>query len=130
MASLVKLKPFCKVFGKMAVVVTSMSHVGKKPREATIFGFTSVVQIAKWLLHGFSLEAVFLLGVWQGFCKSQWRSTWKSPAKGPLTVNLSSARAFYLYISFRGHVKFLLGISFMMRRQIVKGEISDFIGRR
>jgi hypothetical protein len=30
------------------------------------------------------LEAVFLLGVWQGFCKSQWRSTWKSPAKGPL----------------------------------------------
>jgi hypothetical protein len=62
MASLVKLKSFCKVFGKMAVVVTSMSHVGKKPREATIFGFTSVVQIAKWLLHGFSLEAVFLLG--------------------------------------------------------------------
>jgi hypothetical protein len=79
MASLVKLKPFCKVFGKMAVVVTSMSHVGKKPREATIFGFTSVVQIAKWLLHDFSLEAVFLLGVWQGFCKSQWRSTCKSP---------------------------------------------------
>jgi hypothetical protein len=26
----------------------------------------------------------FFLGVWQGFCKSQWRSTWKSPAKGPL----------------------------------------------
>jgi hypothetical protein len=47
MTSLVKLKPFCKVFGKMAVVVTSMSHVGKKPWEATIFGFTSVVQIAK-----------------------------------------------------------------------------------
>jgi hypothetical protein len=84
MASLVKLKPFCEVFGKMAVVVASMSHVGKKPREATIFGFTSVVQIAKWLLHGFNLEGVFLLGVWQGFCRSQWRSTWKSPAKGPL----------------------------------------------
>jgi hypothetical protein len=77
-----------KVFGKMAVVVASMSHVGKKPREATIFGFTSVVQIAKWLLHGFSLEAVFLLGVWQGFCRSQWRSTWKSPAKGPLNFML------------------------------------------
>jgi hypothetical protein len=61
MASLVKLKPFCKVFGKMTVVVASMSHVGKKPREATIFCFTSIVQIAKWLLHGFSLEAVFLI---------------------------------------------------------------------
>jgi hypothetical protein len=84
MASLVKLKPFCKVFGKMAVVVASMTHVGKKPREATIFGFTSIVQIAKWLLHDFSLEAIILLGVWQGFCKSQWRSTWKSPAKGTL----------------------------------------------
>jgi hypothetical protein len=47
MASLVKLNPFCKVFGKMAAVVASMSHVGKKPQEATIFGFTSVVQIAK-----------------------------------------------------------------------------------
>jgi hypothetical protein len=70
MASLVKLKPFCKVFGKMTVVVASMSHVGKKPREATIFAFTSIVQIAKWLLHGFSLEAVFWLGVWQGFCRS------------------------------------------------------------
>jgi hypothetical protein len=70
MASLVKLKPFCKVFGKMAVVVACMSHVGKKPREATIFGFTSIVPIAKWLLHGFSLEAVFWLGVWQGFCRS------------------------------------------------------------
>jgi hypothetical protein len=80
----VKLKPFCKVFGKMTVVVASMSHVGKKPREATIFGFTSGVQIAKLLLHGFSLEAVFLLGVWQGFCRRQWRSTWKSPAKEPL----------------------------------------------
>jgi hypothetical protein len=92
MASLVKLKPFCKVFGKMAVVVASMSHVGKKPREATIFGFTSVVQIAKWLLHGFSFEAVFLLGVWQGFCNSQWRSTWKSPAKGPVPKqNLTSS---------------------------------------
>jgi hypothetical protein len=81
MASLVKQKPFCKVFGKMAMIVVSMSHVGKKPREA---GFTSVVQIAKWLLHGFSLEAVFLLGVWQGFCRSQWRSTWKNPVKRPL----------------------------------------------
>jgi hypothetical protein len=47
MAYLVKLKPFCKVFGKMAVVVASMSHVGKKPRKATIFGFISVVQIAR-----------------------------------------------------------------------------------
>jgi hypothetical protein len=47
----------------MALVVASMSHVGKKPREATIFGFTSVVQIAKWLLHGFNLEAVFLKGL-------------------------------------------------------------------
>jgi hypothetical protein len=47
------------VFDKMVVVVASMSHVGKKPREATIFGFTSVVQIAKWFLHSFSLEAVF-----------------------------------------------------------------------
>jgi hypothetical protein len=84
MASLVKLKPFCIVFDKMALVVASMSHVGKKPREATIFGFTSVVQIAKWLLHGFSLEAVFLKGVWQGFCRNQWRSTWKISAKGPL----------------------------------------------
>jgi hypothetical protein len=64
MASLVKLKSFCKVFGKMAMVVASMSHVGKKPWETTISGFTSVVQIAKWLLHGFSLEAVFLLWVW------------------------------------------------------------------
>jgi hypothetical protein len=60
-----------------------MSHVGKKPREATIFGFTSVVQIAKWLLHGFSLEAVFLLGVWQGFCKSQWEALGKALPKGP-----------------------------------------------
>jgi hypothetical protein len=63
MTSLVKLKTFSKVFGKMAVVVASlyffMSHVGKKPRETTIFGFTSVVQIAKWLLHSFRLEAVF-----------------------------------------------------------------------
>jgi hypothetical protein len=66
----------------MTVVVASTSRVGKKPREATIFGFTAVVQIAKWLLHGFSLEAVFL-GVWQDFCRGQWRSTWKSPAKGP-----------------------------------------------
>jgi hypothetical protein len=61
MASLVKLKPFCKVFGKMAMIVASMSHTVKKPREATIFGFTSVVQIAKWLLHSFSLEAVFFV---------------------------------------------------------------------
>jgi hypothetical protein len=59
MTSLVKLEPFCKVFGKMTVVVASMSHVGKKPREATVFGFTSVVQIAKWFLHDFRLEAVF-----------------------------------------------------------------------
>jgi hypothetical protein len=95
MASLVKLKPFCKVFGKMAVVVASMPHVRKKPREATIFGFTSVVQIAKWLLHGFSLEAVFLLGVWQGFCKSQWRSTWKSPAKGPLKLKQQTRSSFF-----------------------------------
>jgi hypothetical protein len=58
MTFLVKLKPF-EVFGKMTVVVASMSHVGKKPREATIFGFTSVVQIAKWLLHGFSLKSFF-----------------------------------------------------------------------
>jgi hypothetical protein len=94
MGSLVKLKPFRKVFGKMAVVVASMSHVGKKPREVTIFGFTSVVQIAKWLLHGFSLEAVFfLLGVWQGFCISKWRSTWKSPAKGPLSNTYREIRA-------------------------------------
>jgi hypothetical protein len=70
MASLVKPKPFCKLFGKMTVVVASMSHVGKKTREATIFSFTSIVQIAKWLLHGFSLEAVFLLGFWQDFCRS------------------------------------------------------------
>jgi hypothetical protein len=35
-------------------------HVGKKSREATIFGFTSVVQVAKLLLYGFRLEAVFL----------------------------------------------------------------------
>jgi hypothetical protein len=70
MTSLVKLKPFCKVFGKMVVVVASMSYVGKKPREATIFGFTPIVQIAKWLLRGFSLEAVFWLGVLQGLCRS------------------------------------------------------------
>jgi hypothetical protein len=43
----------------MTVVVASIAHVGKKTREATIFCFTSVVQIAKWLLNGFSLEAVF-----------------------------------------------------------------------
>jgi hypothetical protein len=55
MTSLVKLKPFCKVFGKIAVVVASMSHVGKKPQEATSFGITAVVQNAKWLLHDFSL---------------------------------------------------------------------------
>jgi hypothetical protein len=40
MTSLVKLKSFCKVFGKMAVVA-SMSHVGKKPREATMGPFGS-----------------------------------------------------------------------------------------
>jgi hypothetical protein len=55
MVFLVKLKSFCKMFGKMAAVVASMSHVEKKPREATIFGFTSIVQIAKWILRGFSL---------------------------------------------------------------------------
>jgi hypothetical protein len=59
MTSLVKLKPFCKVFGKMTVVVASTSRVRKRPWEATIFVFTAVVQIAKWLLHGFGLEAVF-----------------------------------------------------------------------
>jgi hypothetical protein len=32
------------------------------------------------------LEAIILLGVWQGFCRSQWRSTCKSPAKGPLNM--------------------------------------------
>jgi hypothetical protein len=63
-----------------------MSRVGKKPRKATIFGFTSVVQIAKWLLHNFRLEAVFCLGVWQGFYRSRWRNTWKIPAKGPLSL--------------------------------------------
>jgi hypothetical protein len=99
MASLVKLKPFCKVFGKMVVVVAFMSHVGKKPREATIFGFTCVVQLAKWLLHCFSFEAVFLLGVfllgvWQGFCRSRWRSTWKSPAKGPLSDGVKEEAPF------------------------------------
>jgi hypothetical protein len=93
MTSLVKLKPFCKVFGKMVVVVASMSHAGKKPREATIFGFTSVVQIAKWLLHGFNLEAVFL-GVWQDFCRSQWRSTWKSLAKEPFNVEYQNVSFF------------------------------------
>jgi hypothetical protein len=51
------------VFGKMAVVVAFMSHVGKKPQEATIFCFTSIVQIVKWLLYDFSLN-------WQGFCRS------------------------------------------------------------
>jgi hypothetical protein len=56
--------------------------MGKKPWEATIFGFTSIVKIAKWLLHSFRLEAVFLLGVWQGFYRSRWRSTLKGPAKG------------------------------------------------
>jgi hypothetical protein len=34
------------------------------------------------------LGSRFLLGVWQGFCKSQWRSTWKSPAKGPHNESL------------------------------------------
>jgi hypothetical protein len=33
--------------------------MGKKPWEAIIFGFTSIVKIAKWLLHSFRLEAVF-----------------------------------------------------------------------
>jgi hypothetical protein len=38
-----------------------LRHSGKKVApvvEATIFGFTSIVQIAKWLLHSFRLEAV------------------------------------------------------------------------
>jgi hypothetical protein len=82
MAYLVKLKPFCKVFGKMAVVVASMSHVGKKPREATIFGFTSVVQIAKWLLHGFSLEAVFL-GFGRASVEASEEALGKALPKGP-----------------------------------------------
>jgi hypothetical protein len=107
--TLVKLKPFCKVFGKMAVVLASMSHVGRKPREATIFGFTSVVQIAKWLLHGFSLEAVFLLGVWQGFCRSQWRSTWKSPAKGPLSYSQDWSR-----VETRDHCSIFFNSSFLV----------------
>jgi hypothetical protein len=83
MASLVKLKPFCKVFGKMAVIVTSMSHVGKKPREATIFGFTSVVQIAKWLLHGFSLEAVFCYGFGRVFVEASGEALGKALPKDP-----------------------------------------------
>jgi hypothetical protein len=83
MASLVKLKPFCKVFGKMTVVVASMSHVGKKPREATIFGFTSVVQIAKWLLHGFSLEVVFLLGFGRASIEASGEALGKALPKGP-----------------------------------------------
>jgi hypothetical protein len=76
MASLVKLKPFCKVFAKMVVIVAFMSHVGKKPCEATIFGFTSVVQIAKWLM---ALAWKPFFRVWQDFCRSQWRSTRKNP---------------------------------------------------
>jgi hypothetical protein len=61
MASLVKLKPFCKVFGKMVVVVASMSHVGKKPREATIFDFTSIVQNCKMVSPWLQLESRFLV---------------------------------------------------------------------
>jgi hypothetical protein len=41
------------------------------------------------------LEAVFLLGVWQGFCKSQWRSTWKSPAKGPLNLKMMPRLSYF-----------------------------------
>jgi hypothetical protein len=83
MASLVKLKPFCKVFGKMAVVVASTSHVGKKPREATIFDFTSIVQIAKWLLHGFSLEAVFCQGFGRASIEAIREALGKALPKGP-----------------------------------------------
>jgi hypothetical protein len=83
MTSLVKLKPFCIVFDKMALVVASMSHVGKKSREATIFGFTSVVQIAKWLLHGFSLEAVFLKGFGRTSVEGSGEALGKALPKGP-----------------------------------------------
>jgi hypothetical protein len=63
MASLVKLKPFCKVFGKMTVVVASMSHVGKKPREATTFDFTSVIQIANGISMASALKPFFYRGL-------------------------------------------------------------------
>jgi hypothetical protein len=59
-----------------------MSHVGKKPREATIFGFTSIVQIAKWLLHAFSLEAVFGQGFGRAFAKAIKEALGKAPPKG------------------------------------------------
>jgi hypothetical protein len=83
MTSLVKLKAFCKVFGKMVVVVASMSHVGKKPREATIFGFTSVVQIAKWLLHGVSLKPFFCLGFGRASVDYSGEALGKVLPKGP-----------------------------------------------
>jgi hypothetical protein len=67
----------------MAVVVASMSHVGKKPREATIFSFTSVVQIAKWLLHGFSLEAVFFFGFGRASVEASGEALGKALPKGP-----------------------------------------------
>jgi hypothetical protein len=57
--------------------------VGKKPREATIFGFTSVVQIAKWFLHGFSLEAVFL-GFGRASVEASGEALGKALPKGPL----------------------------------------------
>jgi hypothetical protein len=63
-----------------------MSHVGKKLREDTIFGFTSVVQIAKWLLHSFRLEAVFL-SVWQGSIEVGREALGKTVPKGPLVYN-------------------------------------------
>jgi hypothetical protein len=56
-----------------------MSHVGKKPREATIFCFTSVVQIAKWLLYGFNLEAVFL-----GFGRTSLEASGETLRKAPI----------------------------------------------
>jgi hypothetical protein len=78
MTSLVKLKLFCKVFGKMVVVVAYMSHVGKKPREATIFDFTSVVKIAKYLLHDVSLKPFFR---WQGSREALGKVTPKRPLR-------------------------------------------------
>jgi hypothetical protein len=43
---------------------------------------TNCKMTSPWLQIG----SRFLLGVWQGFYRSQWRSTWKSPAKGHPTV--------------------------------------------
>jgi hypothetical protein len=61
--------------------------VGKKSREATIFDFTFIVQIAKWLLHGFSLEAVFLLGVGRASVETIREALGKNLPKGPLMYN-------------------------------------------